>query len=627
MDPGAVDYVFSRTSTIGRSLNTKSSTSSLRTLGREENPTTEELFADEVIDLTVDEVDSRGGGSLLKDGEQALEYLRLPGTAEVIRSLDFIQVENVTLGTYDIEFLQIYVVARNNATGRSIVRGVPFCRTRVLMASLPKRPDEVCKILHFNENHGENNRPVLLDVDTKSIIRRRRLVSTNALYPDYRPSYFKVSGTLVCRWQLKVYFEISGRRTKPTEEAMERIHWDEADIDSRIPEKKLRTRWRGSHSPGGSSGGYEDGDSDNTRRINQKYTLFDSFSGAGGVSRGAQSAGFKIKYALDNSPHVWHTYRANFPQTQLYKMSVQQFIQRERRPIRVDILHLSPPCQYFSPAHTHNCAHDDENIFALFGCNELIHKTRPRIISLEQTFGITHDRHQVYLRALLGDFTQFGYSVRWRVVRLCTWGSAQDRKRLVLLAAAPGERLPPFPRATHGPGIRPFTTIADALRDLRVGDDLHDLQYVKYYQPRRPAFDPNRLSMTITTGGAIDGYYPDGSRPYTLREFACLQGFPKRHKFKGTKTAIKRQIGNAFPPNTVKVLYKHIEEWLLKQDGMTRCEPDLDDVVMIDDEPDSSGHHSHGYDERQSTMMTEVMEVDEPEFHQRSHCADIVDLT
>ncbi|KAF7551786.1 hypothetical protein G7046_g7607 [Stylonectria norvegica] len=266
-------------------------------------------------------------------------------------------------------------------------------------------------------------------------------------------------------------------------------------------------------------------------------------------------------------------------------MAIDELLLSHIDDIRVDVLHLSPPCQYFSPAHTHAGANDEVNIDALTGGNALIHKIRPRIITLEQTFGITHDQHAEYFRQLISEFTQYGYSVRWKIVRLCTWGAAQDRKRLIMIAAAPGEALPTFPSPTHGDDERlePFSTMRHALRGLRAGDDLHDLDKVKYYNPRRPAYNPDRLSDTITTGGSSSGFY-DGTRDFTLREYANLQGFPKSHRFLGTRTSIKRQIGNAFPPNTVRVLYQHIEKWLLKEDRMKPYQPPIEDVVMIDDE-------------------------------------------
>ncbi|GKU00010.1 dna (cytosine-5-)-methyltransferase [Fusarium langsethiae] len=347
--------------------------------------------------------------------------------------------------------------------------------------------------------------------------------------------------------------------------------------------------------------------------------MFDSCSGAGGVSRGALMAGFKIQYAIDKAPEVWNTYETNFPDTKFFRMPLDEFISEpDVAHKRVDVLHFSPPCQFFSPAHTHASVHDDDNIAALFGCNELLQKLRPRIVTVEQTFGLTHDRHGNYFNGLLHDFTQWNYSFRWKVVKLCTWGAAQDRKRLIIIAAAPGERLPPLPMPTHGEeaGLLPYNTIGKALRGIRIGDDLHDPDRVHHFNPPRAPYNSERLAGTITTRGG-DVYYPDGSRKLTLREFASLQGFPRWHLFIGNITSIKRQIGNAFPPVTVRVLYKHIEQWLLKEDGMVPC----DDRNIIATDEDS---------EDEPRRSPEMMEVDIEERSNHNQCASeamVIDLT
>ncbi|KAL3600618.1 hypothetical protein FPOAC2_04863 [Fusarium poae] len=347
--------------------------------------------------------------------------------------------------------------------------------------------------------------------------------------------------------------------------------------------------------------------------------MFDSCSGAGGVSRGALMAGFKIQYAIDKASEVWDTYETNFPDTELFRMPLDEFISEPNvGQKRVDVLHFSPPCQFFSPAHTHASIHDEDNIAALFGCNELLQKLRPRIVTVEQTFGLTHDRHGDYFNGLLHDFTQWNYSFRWKVVKLCTWGAAQDRKRLIIIASAPGERLPPLPMPTHGeePGLLPYNTIGKALRGVRLGDDLHNPDRVQHFNPPRAPYNSERLAGTITTRGG-DVYYPDGSRKLTLREFASLQGFPRWHLFLGNITSIKRQIGNAFPPVTVRVLYKHIEQWLLKEDGIMPCH----DRSIIAIEEDS---------EDESPRSPEMMELDIEGRSNYDHCVSetmVIDLT
>ena len=62
--------------------------------------------------------------------------------------------------------------------------------------------------------------------------------------------------------------------------------------------------------------------------------------------------------------------------------------------------------------------------------------------------------------------------------------------------------------------------------------------------------------------------HPCGRRDLTLREFACLQGFPLEHKF--AERGVKRQIGNAVPPTVGKLLMEAVKEALLEADGLKR---------------------------------------------------------
>ncbi|EXA40875.1 DNA (cytosine-5-)-methyltransferase [Fusarium oxysporum f. sp. pisi HDV247] len=544
---------------------------------------------------------SNTSARLLEQGELELKAMRLLNTT--IQAGSFLGVRQFFSGKYLVEFILVKILVRCRSTDAIKIRGTPFLRNRSALAKLPKKPNEVCMLICRD---GDMNNEEVTDISPSQVVQVHPLLITNAKYPNFNRVVFNPQHPAERGRpnKLEVCYAGQGSRRKQVEESLVRVDSSEVSRrEYRISNEILRNRWRGTTAKGGSwnpfSGGHHidlesERSNEGDRSHGQQYTIFDSCSGAGGVSRGALMAGFRVRYALDKAPEVWDTYQANFPGTELYKMSLDQFLSSAQTShMRVDVLHFSPPCQFFSPAHTYASEHDDANIFALYGCNQLLKKLRPRIITVEQTFGLTHDRHEEYFNGFLGDFTQHGYSIRWRVIRLCTWGAAQDRRRLIIIAAAPGERLPTFPQATHsqegGNGLLPYNTIGKALRDIRAGDDLHNLDNVHYFDPPRAPYDPERLAGTITTGGGYF-YYPDGSRKLTLREYASLQGFPKSHQFLGTKTSIKRQIGNAFPPNTVRVLYKHLEQWLLNEDRMKPFTNNQDAILIEDDSEDRPRH-------------------------------------
>jgi DNA (cytosine-5)-methyltransferase 1 len=80
--------------------------------------------------------------------------------------------------------------------------------------------------------------------------------------------------------------------------------------------------------------------------------------------------------------------------------------------------------------------------------------------------------------------------------------------------------------------------------------------------------------MTCSGG---QNYHPCGTRDFTIREYACLQGFPPNHLFRGSY--VKKQIGNAVPPSVAKVLFESIKKALDRADGIV----EEHEVIVIDD--------------------------------------------
>ena len=164
------------------------------------------------------------------------------------------------------------------------------------------------------------------------------------------------------------------------------------------------------------------------------YTFGDGFCGAGGISSGARAAGLTLKWAFDRWYDAWMTYKTNFTGVSVYKKHAYKIITKWRQRMMIDVLHLSPPCQKFSPAHTVNGKNDDENEASLFTVGGLVQKARPRVVTLEETSGLqTH--HPVFLHHLIQELTRLGYSVRWKIMVLSEFGAAQPRKRLIIIAS------------------------------------------------------------------------------------------------------------------------------------------------------------------------------------------------
>lgn len=167
-----------------------------------------------------------------------------------------------------------------------------------------------------------------------------------------------------------------------------------------------------------------------TRR---KYKFGDAFCGGGGMSSGARSAGLANAWSFDFNIDAVTTYRKNFPGCKTYHMSANEFVALPPEDLLVDIVHLSPPCQPHSPAHTIAGKDDDQNEASLFCVKQCLEISRPRMVTLEQTDGILN--RQEWFRSLIGFFTDLGFSISWKVLHGVEYGVPQTRKRLFLLGA------------------------------------------------------------------------------------------------------------------------------------------------------------------------------------------------
>jgi DNA (cytosine-5)-methyltransferase 1 len=397
-------------------------------------------------------------------------------------------------------------------------------------------------------------------------------------------------GELFCRLR-RVQIASSSQRV--LEDSIRTLTAEEADERYRVDERGLRNGWRGSRVVPG--GGYSteqeiftlDGNYEKVRV--QKYTVGDAFCGGGGITRGAFMAGLHCVFGFDCNEDAINTYRANFEVKGTLGLleSVDAFLCRverlgflDRQVYMVDILHISPPCQFFSPAHTvANDEKDAENEAVIFSVQQLLQTLKPRIVTVEETFGLL--RHFEHLSALVNIFVSVGYSVRWKICNLANWGVPQQRKRLLFIAAGPGEKLPPFPKPTHGEGLKKPVTIRDTLDSIPRCATRQEIPTGGVW-PKNP-FSADTLSMTLTCNGGQNNYHPTGTRAYTIREIASLQTFPWYHVFPGKiLTVARRQIGNAVPPLVGKAMYQEIIRVLKETDDADLAGGNQDVDMVLD---------------------------------------------
>lgn len=314
----------------------------------------------------------------------------------------------------------------------------------------------------------------------------------------------------------------------------------------------------------------------------EKYTFGDAFSGIGGASEGARQAGLSIKWGLDKDEKAIIGYAKNFRDARHFLMDAHDFPAMIRRCEHgIDILHLSCPCCYWSIAHTNAGKDDQANMETLYTVGPFLKALKPRYATLEQAPGLLKlEKHRIYFRTLINHIISAKYNVRWKVTDQSEFGVPQRRPRLIFICAKEGLPIPAFPKPVHGPkgsGLARWVTVGDALQDLQMRFDPLD----RYHMPEaeRPLTHPRKpidpfaiLARCITTKGG-DNVHPSGTRNYTPRELAQLQGFPANYHFHGPRGAAKKQAGNAWAPTANKcyflLLAQFLEAWDLGRSSQT----------------------------------------------------------
>ena len=370
-----------------------------------------------------------------------------------------------TVELVDGTFMRIETTLELPGASNILLKGFLYKRALALSGLLEFKRNEVAMVFRrAKDDPRDILEQSIQTVGLAKVVRIRELVKTNQQFPalSYREidqgsirmgkQHILDHCRLVCRWK---YLEVS-----KNEGSLKRLTEEESDDGCSISQEESRYTFRGPTTKGGDSPGRLDAEEAfhqkerakcsfidplgfyaraniTTHRRNQRtYTFGDAYCGVGGASRGALGAGLHIAFGFDNNADAITNYHANFPYTRCEGIAANDFVTALDDDYKVDILHLSPPCQPFSPAHTRPGPNDETNEATFLATEELIKKTRPRIVTIEETFGLTGWLdHVPWFSALIQILTKLGFSVRWNVFNLQELGLPQPRRRLFLFAS------------------------------------------------------------------------------------------------------------------------------------------------------------------------------------------------
>lgn len=287
------------------------------------------------------------------------------------------------------------------------------------------------------------------------------------------------------------------------------------------------------------------------------------FCGAGGLDLGFKRAGFNLVWANDFDESAVRTYRENLGENcvlgDISKIS-------ERDIPECDVVIGGFPCQGFSLANTKRNVLDERNSLYLQYIRVLKAK-KPKFFLAENVKGILSLGCGRVIEAILEDFAQAGYQVKYKLLNAADYGVPQTRQRVVIVGVRNDLEVDyEFPKPGYSKksqeGLKPWISVKDAISGIPDPDGplagtVPNNEYSQYHiKPRNytghRVTDPDKPSPTILArgnggGGVVAIPHYNGMRRMTVRESATIQTFPLNFKFYGTRGACYRQIGNAVP--------------------------------------------------------------------------------
>ena len=218
---------------------------------------------------------------------------------------------------------------------------------------------------------------------------------------------------------------------------------------------------------------------------NMSGKMIDLFCGAGGLSNGLRQAGLVPVAAVDSDRHAVSSYRQNHRgisviEGDIAKVTGEDLMQRAGTR-EIDLIAGGPGCQGFS---THGKRmQDDPRNFLFRHFVRLVDEIRPKIFLMENVRGMLAYGKGAFRREIEAAFGRIGYRMKFTQVLAANHGVPQLRHRVLFTGTRCDRIRLSFPDASHGennPDLEPYATVGDAIGDLPLIGNNHDLQKRQY---------------------------------------------------------------------------------------------------------------------------------------------------
>lgn len=331
-------------------------------------------------------------------------------------------------------------------------------------------------------------------------------------------------------------------------------------------------------------------------KLDNSPKIISLFSGCGGLDLGFHQEGYETVWANDFDHWACETFKKNIGDV-IVEGDIEQIDPYDNSSIPdCDIVLGGFPCQDFSMIWKRPGLDGERgNLYKSF--LRVVDAKKPKVFVAENVKGLLTANNKKAIKQIVSDFENIapGYKVKVKLYNFADYGVPQLRERILIVGirsdidfdfehpepthsakddellphVTAGEALANIPsdaKNTEQQNLSPKTV--EKLKLISAGGNFTDIPkdhplYVKgmiSHVYRR--IHPDEPSKTIIAagGGGTWGYHYPEPRSLNNRERARLQSFPDDFEFVGTMTQVRKQIGNAVPPQGVRELAKTLKK-------------------------------------------------------------------
>ena len=347
-----------------------------------------------------------------------------------------------------------------------------------------------------------------------------------------------------------------------------------------------------------------------------------TYTGAGGLDCGFHKVNAEVIAACELDPAACETFSANFPNVPLFRGKVSEAMSAGFFDMHADVVIGGPPCQGFSVAGKMNPS--DPRSAEVFEFLKVVKHVRPKAFVMENVKALALLSKWAFVRErLCREAEAAGYSVNMVVLDSSKFGVSQRRERVffigistahfgkeatqeaatlflsslsklksqarpirkvlesfgpagtqgnsrvcgakVVFAKSPILRKSPYAGMLFNGAGRPLPLdgSSSTLPASMGGNKTPIIDEAELFEGAESWVESYHQHL-MTGGKPYEGVAPKRLRRLTVDECIAIQSFPTNYDFRGSQSAVYKQIGNAVPPKLAAAVARALFETMGK---------------------------------------------------------------